>query len=99
MVNNYAYYLAERGFTEKNPQVISALFADTQEQGRWLKANIKQAAQIIAPQQGLDVDVVEVSLRVGLAAGPKESLTLSAAHVAYMLAHVCHALLLLSLIC
>jgi sulfonate transport system substrate-binding protein len=63
VVNNFAYYLAERGFTEKNPQVISALFADTQEQGRWLKANIKQAAQIIAPQQGLDVDVVEVSLR------------------------------------
>ena len=63
VVNNYAYYLAERGFTEKHPQAISALFADTQEQGRWLKANIPQAAKIIAPQQGLDVDVVEVNLR------------------------------------
>jgi len=64
-VNNYAYYLAERGYLDKNPQVIEALFADTQEQGRWLKANIKQAAAIIAPQQGLDVEVVENTLRRG----------------------------------
>ena len=62
-VNNYAYYLGERGFVDKNPQVVQALFADTLEQGRWLKANIKQAAALIAPQQGLDVDVVEASLR------------------------------------
>jgi len=64
-VNNYAYYLAERGYLDKNPQVIEALFADTQEQGRWLKANVKQAAAIIAPQQGLDVEVVENTLRRG----------------------------------
>lgn len=63
VVNNYAYYLAERGFVEKHPKLIETLFADTQEQGRWLKANVKQAAAIIAPQQGLDVDVVEVNLR------------------------------------
>ncbi len=63
VVNNYAYYLGERSFYEKHPQVIQALFDDTLERSRWLKANIKQAAQIIAPLQGLDVDVVETSLR------------------------------------
>jgi len=63
VVNNYAYYLAERSYTAKNPKVIDALFADTQELGQWLKANLKQAAAIIAPQQGLDVEVVELSLR------------------------------------
>jgi len=62
VVNNYAYYLGERGFVEKSPQVIQALFADTLEQGRWLKANLKQAAALIAPLQGLDADVVESSL-------------------------------------
>ena len=62
VVNNYAYYLGERGFVEKNPQVIQALFADTLEQGRWLKANLKPAAALIAPLQGLDADVVEASL-------------------------------------
>ncbi len=65
VVNNHAYYLAERGFVDKHPRVIEALFADTQEQGRWLKANVKAAAAIIAPLQGLDVDVVEATLRRG----------------------------------
>lgn len=63
LVNNYAYYLAVRSYAEKNPKVIEALFADTQEQGRWLKANLKPAAAIIAPVQGLDVDVVETALQ------------------------------------
>ena len=62
VVNNYAYYLAERGYIEKYPQVIQALFEDTVAQGQWLRANIKQAAAIIAPQQGLANEVVELSL-------------------------------------
>jgi len=62
VVNNFAYYLAERGYAEKYPQVVSALFEDTVQQGQWLKANIKQAAAIIAPQQGLAPEVVELSL-------------------------------------
>ena len=63
VVNNYAYYLAERGFVTKNPKVISELFADTVERGRWLKANIDQAATLIAPLQGLDVEVGKLSLQ------------------------------------
>jgi len=62
LVNNYAYYLAERGFAEKQPQVIQALFDDTQAQATWLKANLKPAAAVIAPLQGLPVEVVEKSL-------------------------------------
>jgi sulfonate transport system substrate-binding protein len=62
VVNNFAYYLAERGYAQKFPQVIQALFEDTVIQGQWLKANIKQAAAIIAPQQGLAPEVVEKSL-------------------------------------
>ena len=63
LVNNYAYYLAERGYDQKYPQVVQALFEDTQAQGRWLKANLRQAAAIIAPLQGLDAEVVERSLQ------------------------------------
>jgi sulfonate transport system substrate-binding protein len=62
LVNNFAYYLAERGYAEKYPQVIQALFDDTVAQGQWLKANLKQAAGIIAPLQGLEPEVVEKSL-------------------------------------
>jgi len=63
VVNNYQFYLAERGFVGKNPQVIDALFEDSVTQGIWLKKNIRQAAELIAPLQGLPVDVVETALR------------------------------------
>lgn len=63
IVNNYQYYLGERGFVEKNPQVIRAVFEDSVEKGKWVKANLRQAAELIAPLQGLAVDVTELSLR------------------------------------
>ncbi len=63
LVNNYQYYLGERSFAEKNPQVIKALFDDSVERGAWLKANVRQAAELIAPLQGLSADVIELSLR------------------------------------
>jgi len=63
VANNHQFYLAERGYAEKRPDVIKALFDDSLEQGRWLKANLKQAAAIIAPLQGLDVAVVELALQ------------------------------------
>jgi sulfonate transport system substrate-binding protein len=65
VVDNRAYYLAERGYAEKYPRVIEALFADSVERGRWLKAHIKEAAAVIAPLQGLEVEVVERTLNRG----------------------------------
>lgn len=63
VVNNYQYYLGERGFVAKNPKVIQALFDDSVAQGEWLKANLKKAAALIAPLQNLPLDVVELSLQ------------------------------------
>jgi sulfonate transport system substrate-binding protein len=63
VVSNAAYYLADRGFADKHPEVIKTLFDDSVEQGRWLKSHLDAAAAIIAPQQGLDVDVVRLSLQ------------------------------------
>ncbi|MDB5744527.1 MAG: aliphatic sulfonates family transporter, periplasmic ligand-binding protein [Polaromonas sp.] len=63
VVNNYQYYLGERGFVAKNPKVIQAWFDDSVAQGAWLKANLKKAAELIAPLQSLPVDVVELSLQ------------------------------------
>ncbi|WP_086921057.1 sulfonate ABC transporter substrate-binding protein [Variovorax sp. JS1663] len=62
-VNNYQFYLGERGFVAKNPKVVQALFDDSVERGIWLKKNLHDAAELIAPLQGLPVDVVEQSLR------------------------------------
>ncbi|XHS78760.1 sulfonate ABC transporter substrate-binding protein [Burkholderiaceae bacterium UC74_6] len=63
IVNNYSYYLAERGFATRNPQVIQALFEDTLVQAQWIKKNITQAAAAIAPLQGLEPEVVERALQ------------------------------------
>jgi len=63
VANNYLYYLGERRFAERRPDVVKALFEDSAEQGQWIKSNLKQAAAIIAPIQGLDADIVESALR------------------------------------
>lgn len=63
VANNHRFYLAERGFAEKHSQVINAVFEDSVDKGQWLKANLRQAAELIAPLQGLPVDVVELALR------------------------------------
>jgi sulfonate transport system substrate-binding protein len=39
------------------------VFEDSLDKGRWLKANLREAAEQIAPLQGLAVDIVEASLR------------------------------------
>ena len=62
LVNNYSYYLAERGFAEKQTKIIQVLFEDTQAQATALKANLKAAAAAVAPLQGLEPEVVEKSL-------------------------------------
>jgi sulfonate transport system substrate-binding protein len=62
VASNHQYYLGARGFVEKNPQVIRAVFEDSVEKGKWLKANLRKAAEQIAPLQGLPLDVVELSL-------------------------------------
>jgi sulfonate transport system substrate-binding protein len=63
VASNHQFYLGERGYVEKNPQVIRALFDDSVEKGQWLKAHPHEAAELIAPLQGLPVEVVEASLR------------------------------------
>ncbi len=62
VVNNFDYYLAATDYAQARPDVIRALFEDTQERARWLQAHLKEAAALIGPLQGLDPAVVEVSL-------------------------------------
>jgi len=63
VVNDFNYYLAETGFAQANPNVIRQLFENTREAARFVQADLGRAAAQIAPLQGLDVGVVETSLR------------------------------------
>jgi sulfonate transport system substrate-binding protein len=60
VVNNYAFFLAEREFASKRPEVISLLFEELQKQGQWINRNYPAAAAQLAPLQGLDPAVVEL---------------------------------------
>jgi sulfonate transport system substrate-binding protein len=62
VVNNYAFYLAEAGFVQKHPKIVQALFEDSVEKGVWIKKNLRAAAELVAPLQGLPVAVVETAL-------------------------------------
>lgn len=63
VASNHQFYLGERNYVDRNPQVIRAVFEDSVERGAWLKSHPREAAEQIAPLQGLPVDVVELSLR------------------------------------
>ena len=63
VVNSYSYYLAQTDFAQANPHVIRELFANTQEAAKTVQADIPRAAALVAPLQGLDVAVVETSLK------------------------------------
>lgn len=63
VVNNYQYYLAQRDFAEKNPQIIKAWFEDSVAQTRWLQENRAKAVGIIAAEQGLSPEIVDAALK------------------------------------
>lgn len=62
IVNNQSFFLAERSFSQINPTVISTLLTELRKEGAWIKKNTTQAASLLAPLQGLDAAVVELSL-------------------------------------
>jgi sulfonate transport system substrate-binding protein len=63
VVNNHAFFLAERKFATERADVIRQLFDELQKQGQWINKNYKEAAAQLAPLQGLDPAVVEQSIR------------------------------------
>ena len=63
LVNSFSFYLAQTDYARDNPTVIRALFANTDEAARYVQADVPRAAAQIAPLQGLDVAVVETSLK------------------------------------
>ena len=63
VVNSYSFYLAQTDFALANPHVIHELFANTQDAAKYVQADVPRAAALVAPLQGLDVAVVETSLK------------------------------------
>jgi sulfonate transport system substrate-binding protein len=71
LVSNHQFFLAERGFTKANPQVIDAVIAELVKVDDWAKSDPKGAAAILSPKVGIPPDVLAVALnRQGYGVGP-----------------------------
>lgn len=62
IVNNYAFFLAEKEFAQKRADVIRQIFEEVHKQGLAIKKDLKSAATAISPLQGLEPAVLEQSL-------------------------------------
>jgi len=62
-VSHHQFFLSARPFAEKNPEILKVLLEEITKEGQWIRANTKEAAAQLAPIQGLETDVIEVSLK------------------------------------
>lgn len=61
VVANHQFYLAARGYADKQPQVIQAIVEELARLDRWAQGNSKEVAQFLAPQIGLDLSITELA--------------------------------------
>nr|WP_249937167.1 sulfonate ABC transporter substrate-binding protein [Roseateles sp. DAIF2] len=61
LVSNHQFYLAARGYADKQPQVVQAVIEELARLDRWAEGNPKEVAQFLAPQIGLDLAITELA--------------------------------------
>jgi sulfonate transport system substrate-binding protein len=62
LVDNHQFYLATRTYAEKNPQVISVLVDEVRSIGEWVKGNLDQATEQVAPLIGLPNEITRLAV-------------------------------------
>lgn len=61
LVKNHQFYLASRGYAQRNPQVVAAIVDELARLDQWAQKSAKEVAQVLAPQIGLDVPTTELA--------------------------------------
>lgn len=61
IVANHQFYLAARGYAQKNPEIVSIIIDELAKVDAWGLKNPKEVAAILAAQTGLEVPVVELA--------------------------------------
>jgi sulfonate transport system substrate-binding protein len=61
VVANHQFYLAARGYAEKNPLIVQALVDELARLDRWAEGHPKEVAALLAPQIGLDAATTELA--------------------------------------
>lgn len=65
IVSNHQFYLAEKTYGSRRPDVIAAAFDEIAKVDAWVQKSPKEAAAKLAPVVGLDVATVESALSRG----------------------------------
>jgi sulfonate transport system substrate-binding protein len=61
LVANHQFYLAARGYAEKNQDIVRIVIEELAKVDDWGRQNLKEVAAILAAQTGLDNSVVELA--------------------------------------
>jgi sulfonate transport system substrate-binding protein len=64
-VNNHQFYLAEKTYASRRPDVIAAAFDELKKVDQWAQARPKEVADVLAPLTGLNVATLERALARG----------------------------------
>ncbi|TJZ69364.1 sulfonate ABC transporter substrate-binding protein [Chitiniphilus eburneus] len=62
LVANHQFFLAERGFAERNPKVLSTVLDELDKTDEWAAANQAEVVKQIAPLLGLPADIVQLAV-------------------------------------
>ncbi|MDP9107924.1 MAG: sulfonate ABC transporter substrate-binding protein [Pseudomonadota bacterium] len=63
LVSNRQFFLAARGYAEKNPDVLQLIQEELAKVDQWAQQNPQQVAIALAAQTGLDASVLELAAR------------------------------------
>lgn len=61
LVDNHQFYLAERNYAKKNPQIVRIILEELNKIDLWGKQNPKEVAAFLAPNIGLDLPTAELA--------------------------------------
>ncbi len=62
LVNNREFFLATNKFAKDNPKVLDVIFKELEKTDKWVEDNPKEAAEFLAPQIGMSVETLELTL-------------------------------------
>jgi sulfonate transport system substrate-binding protein len=62
LVKNREFFLASNKFAQEHPDVLNVIFKELEKTDKWVEANPKEAAKFLAPQIGMSVETLELTL-------------------------------------
>lgn len=71
VVKNYQFYLADRKFAEKNPEILKSVITELNQTTQWVSEHKEEAAKLLQKPTGLDFNILNTSIaRMGFGVTP-----------------------------